>query len=136
MNLSATASWLNIHAATYSGVATSSAVDTTNTLPDDDENMATTATSSSMADAVIVGCFVMRSGTDWTWTAGGSATKNSETKGGNVNFASQRRVLTVSGSYNSSGSWSGTDNLDGICGHVIYKGISGAADNQLAWVTA
>jgi hypothetical protein len=121
------ADWRNIHAATLSGIASSSAVDTTNATPDDDNNMATTATNSSTEDAVIFGAFGMRKLADEAWTAGGSSTEISETHIPNLNFASQYRVLTASGSNNSSGAYGATDTLDGMAAHVIYKGGGGAA---------
>jgi hypothetical protein len=118
--------WRNIHAATYSGVASSSAVDTTNATPDDDQNMATTATNSSTEDAVIVGAFAMRKLADVGWTAGGGSTEIADdTHIPNINFASQYRVITATGSNNSSGAWSSSDTLDGMAAHVIYKGAGG-----------
>jgi hypothetical protein len=122
------ADWRNIHAATFSGIAAASAVDTTNATPDDDQNMATTATNSSTEDAIIFGAFAMRKATDVGWTAGGSSTEIADdTHIPNLNFASQYRVLTASGSNNSSGAWSTSDLLDGMAAHVIYKGGGGAA---------
>jgi hypothetical protein len=121
------AAWRNIHAATFSGVASASAVDTTDVTPDDDQNMATTATNSSTEDAIIAGAFAMRSGTDHGWTAGGSSTEITESHTPNLNFASQYRVLSATGNNNSSGAYSGGDLLDGMAAHVIYKGAGGPA---------
>jgi hypothetical protein len=119
--------WRNLHTFTLSGIASDSAVDTTNATPDDDQNMATTATNSSTEDAIIVGAFAMRKATDVGWVAGGGSTEIAEGHIPNLNFASQYRVLTASGSNNSSGAYSSSDALDGMAAHVIYKGGGGAA---------
>jgi hypothetical protein len=119
--------WRNLHAFTLSGIASSAAVDTTNATPDDDQNAATTATNSSTADALIAGGFSMRSATDLAWAAGGSSTEVTESKSGNLNFASQYRVISVAGNNNSSGQWTPNDCQEGVAAHVIYKGAGGAA---------
>ena len=109
--------WINVAAMALVNAA---AAESANRYGDDDATLATTATALSAASGVVVACAAMRSGTDFTFTAGGSFTKVAETKGGNINFATEYREVTSAGSYNASGTWSGTDTLDGQAMHVIY----------------
>jgi hypothetical protein len=120
----ASTTWFNSHAASFTGVASSSAVDTTNATQDDDATQSTTATSLSTNDGVIVGVFALRDGTDRSRSSG-SGTAIAETKGGSINQGSQYQLLTASGSYNSQWVWSGTDLQNSNTAHVIYKGDAG-----------
>jgi hypothetical protein len=115
--------WRSVHAATFSGVASSSAVDSTSTRADDFADQQTVASAASTNDGVIVGAHGLRAGFDRSWVPSGSATEISETYSGSYNAASQYKILTVSGSYSTAGDWnSAAEALDGAVAHVIYKG--------------
>jgi hypothetical protein len=119
----ADSNWMNAHAQAYTGVASSSAVDTTDAEGFAGDVWATTATASSTADAVIVGCGAMRDVTDRTHTPGTNlTTATALTSGGNLNFASVYRILTSAASFNAGGTFSGTDFQNSNSAHVIYKG--------------
>jgi hypothetical protein len=90
------------HAETFSGIASSSAVDSTSTRAFDFSDQDTIASA-----AVIVGAFSMRAVADLSWVPRDGATEIAETKSGNNNAASQYRILTASGSYSAGGDWSG-----------------------------
>ena len=118
--------WIAAHAQAYTGVATASAVDTTDPQAFTEADWATAATASSTADAVIVGCAAMRDGNVRTHTPGTNmTTATAKTQSGNINFASVYRILTSAASFNALGAFSGTDSLNSNSGHVIYKGLLG-----------
>jgi hypothetical protein len=121
----ANATWHNVHAFTFSGVASSSPVDSTSTRAFDFADQDTIASAASTNDSVIVGAFEMRDALDLSWVPRDSATEIRETAGGNTNAASQYKILVASGSYSSGGDWSAAGS-DGAVAHVIYKG-GGAA---------
>jgi hypothetical protein len=112
----------NLHAVTFSGVASSSAVDSTSTRAFDFSDAGTIASAASTNDSVIVGAFGLREPADRTWVPSGSAIEIAETFFSATNAASQYKILTASGSYSSDGDWSAVSGLDGAVAHVIYKG--------------
>jgi hypothetical protein len=119
------ADWQASRAATFSGIATASYVNSTDVEGFSDQNMATAATAST-DDSVIVGACAMRDVTDRSFTPGTNHTQiATDLKGGSNNFAMQYRILTSASTFNSSGAWSGTDFQNSAAAHVIYKGAVG-----------
>jgi hypothetical protein len=115
------------HAETFSGVASSSAVDSTSTRADDFADQQTIASAASTNDSAMVGAFGIRGGTDRSWVPDAPAIEIAESfNASGLNAASQYKILTVSGSYDMTGDWNAVDGSDGAVAHVIYKG-GGAA---------
>jgi hypothetical protein len=126
-NFSGSESWLGLSAFTLSGIRTSGAVDGTGTFSDSAGPAAwdTSDTATTFADAVIVGACAIREAVDRTLTAGTNFTKVHDLyAGSNMNFASEYRVLSATGTFDASGTWSGTDFLAETAAHVVYMGIA------------
>lgn len=124
--LSGSGSWLNLAAMTISGIETSSYTDGTGTYSASSTGGTpypwdTSDTTTTSADAIIVGAHALRDGIDQSHTAGTNMTEVHETKGGNINFATVYRVLTATGTYDARGEWGATSTLAAQGGHVVYK---------------
>jgi hypothetical protein len=125
---SASADWLAMGAMTFSDVASSSYSDGTGTYGDAGTGASswnTSDTTTTVADAVIVGVDAQRGPTDFAHTAGTSQTEVHELWRANTNLATVYRILSSTGTYDASGSWSGTD-FGGVAAvHQVYKGTGG-----------
>jgi hypothetical protein len=120
--------WRNAVAHTVTGVASSSYTDGTGT----EENAAadaawdTSDTTTTVADAIIVGCCTFRDPTNRTHTPATNITEvNPEQVVANHNFVAVYRVLTATGTYDVGGTWSGTDFAHSAAVHVVLKGDTG-----------
>jgi hypothetical protein len=126
INFSATTDWVSVHAFTLTGIASSSAVASSNGSTDGGA-WTTTATAAGQDDAIVIGATMARSASDFNHTAGASFTEIAETFGdARANLASEYRVITVNASYAATGTWSG-DDFGAANAHVIYKGAGGPA---------
>jgi hypothetical protein len=130
-------SWLGLSAFTLAGIRTASATDGTGTFADaaGPTSWNTTDTVTTFADSIIVGACAIRESVDRTMTAGTSFTKVHDLyAGSNMNFASEYRVLSATGTVDASGTWSGTDFLAETAAHVVYKGIAAGASKRFMWM--
>jgi hypothetical protein len=126
ITFSGSTDWVGVIAFTLTGVASASAVASTNSV-NDGGAYTTTATAAGQDDAIIIGATMARSASDFSHTAGTNFTEIAEIySDARANLAAEYRVITVAGDYAASGTWSG-DDFGAANAHVIYKGAGGAA---------